>query len=178
MQAHASAGVSGGGAGIEVLAGSYGEEGHEEGGNGTGGHGEGGLPDLKPVFYAAEKAGYWEAVAGAMPKRGGKTRRYFIQAEEVEWNYTPEGYNRITGEDFTDDEKVFTSDFAGSTYIKCLYFGCVQLLCHPSCSPPVIALLRILWFVRVCCQLLRLVHASWCVAACTAVSGGQEAAGC
>jgi hypothetical protein len=75
---------------------------------------------------------YWRAVAGAMPSDGGATRKYYLQAEEVVWDYAPEGMNMITGMNFTEDEQVFTDMYMGSTYIKCLYFECAS---SKSCAP-------------------------------------------
>jgi FtsP/CotA-like multicopper oxidase with cupredoxin domain len=58
----------------------------------------------------------------------GKTRTYYIAADEVKWNYAPTGKNQITGMLLADDEKasVYTisgKDRIGSTYLKCLYRG-------------------------------------------------------
>lgn len=52
------------------------------------------------------------------------TRTYFIAADEVIWDYTPEGFNVITGQPFGDTENVFVQqgpDRIGSRYIKALY---------------------------------------------------------
>ena len=54
----------------------------------------------------------------------GKTRTYYIAADEVEWNYAPLGLNQMNGQEFNEDENVFvenSSDRIGSTYIKALY---------------------------------------------------------
>jgi hypothetical protein len=109
MQVDASAGIEGGSA-TEMIF-------EADGGS---------ISNLDPVFYCTEKNQYWTAVAGKMlPVKGGKTRNYFIQAEEVLWDYAPEGFNRITGKNFTEAEDVFVTNFVGSVYLKCLYFGCV-----------------------------------------------------
>jgi hephaestin len=53
-----------------------------------------------------------------------QTRTYYIAADEVDWNYAPQGKNMITGQPFTDDENVFVQngpDRIGSTYRKALY---------------------------------------------------------
>jgi hypothetical protein len=53
-----------------------------------------------------------------------KTRKYYIQAEEVNWDYAPQGKNVITGKPFTSEEAVFTKSSPsslGSKYRKCLY---------------------------------------------------------
>jgi len=54
----------------------------------------------------------------------GKTRTYYIAADEVEWDYAPSGLNLMKSHDFSEDENVFvenTSDRIGSKYIKALY---------------------------------------------------------
>jgi Multicopper oxidase len=71
---------------------------------------------------------YWREVEGAEPSVGGRLRRYYLQAEEVEWSYAPEGYNLITGLPFTASEAMFASAHIGSTYVKCLYFQCAPTL--------------------------------------------------
>jgi FtsP/CotA-like multicopper oxidase with cupredoxin domain len=51
-------------------------------------------------------------------------RVYYIAADEVRWNYAPDGKNDITGEPFDDTAAVFTKRGPlriGSTYIKALY---------------------------------------------------------
>jgi manganese oxidase len=55
---------------------------------------------------------------------GGTTRRYYIAADVVDWDYAPSGKNLITGQDFTDDENVFVGsgpDRIGRVYKKSLY---------------------------------------------------------
>src|SRR3954447_291448 len=62
------------------------------------------------------------AAKSAVPST--QTRTYYIAADEVDWNYAPQGKNMITGEPFTDDENVFVRngpDRIGSTYRKALY---------------------------------------------------------
>jgi len=52
---------------------------------------------------------------------GGKVRTYYIAADEVAWDYAPEGRNMITGAPFEEAAKVFVqraSDRIGSTYLK------------------------------------------------------------
>jgi manganese oxidase len=54
----------------------------------------------------------------------GVVRKYFIAADEVEWDYAPSGENAITGEAFGEDELVFVGDAPdriGSVYTKSLY---------------------------------------------------------
>src|SRR3954468_18694280 len=53
-----------------------------------------------------------------------QTRTYYIAADEVEWNYAPQGRNMVTGTAFGDDDNVFVqhgADRIGSTYKKSLY---------------------------------------------------------
>ena len=55
---------------------------------------------------------------------GGVTRTYYIAADEVDWNYAPQGRNMITGEAFDDTANVFVKQGVhriGSTYRKALY---------------------------------------------------------
>ena len=53
-----------------------------------------------------------------------QTRTYYIAADEVDWDYAPQGKNMITGQPFGDTENVFvghTPKTIGSTYRKALY---------------------------------------------------------
>jgi hephaestin len=55
-----------------------------------------------------------------------RTRTYFIAAEEVDWDYAPEGYDVMMNHPFTDEQLVFVEgnghDRIGSLYRKALYF--------------------------------------------------------
>ncbi len=61
----------------------------------------------------------------------GVTRTYYIEAQEIPWNYAPSGKNLITGDPDTVDTPPYTpsvytisgKDRIGSTYLKCLYRG-------------------------------------------------------
>ena len=69
---------------------------------------------------------YWASVGGAPFQNTGTgtERRFYIQAEEVDWNYAPEGRNEILGTPFSEDDEVFVGGkpgFVGSTYLKCIY---------------------------------------------------------
>lgn len=68
---------------------------------------------------------YWRDVGGAAFKAQGHTRRYYISADEVEWDYAPLHLNAITGKPFGEAENVFVghvpSSRIGSKYRKCLY---------------------------------------------------------
>jgi manganese oxidase len=53
-------------------------------------------------------------------------REYFISADEVRWNFAPDGVNDITGEPFDDKAKTYVEpgDRAiGATHTMCLYRG-------------------------------------------------------
>jgi manganese oxidase len=57
----------------------------------------------------------------ALPPR---TRRYYIKAEEVDWDYAPAGQNLCTGQAFGDEENVFvanTTNRVGSIYRKAVF---------------------------------------------------------
>jgi hephaestin len=61
---------------------------------------------------------------GAVPAEIGRTRTYFIQAEEVLWDYAPANRNQITGQPFGEQENVFVEngpDRIGKVYRKSLY---------------------------------------------------------
>lgn len=71
-------------------------------------------------------ASYWSSVSGGSFTPTGRTRTYYIETDEVEWNYAPTGSNQITGEPFDDTANVFVQQGPGrigSTYRKCLYRG-------------------------------------------------------
>lgn len=54
----------------------------------------------------------------------GKTRTYYIAADEVAWNYAPSGMNEITGKPFGEKEAAFVEqgpDRIGTAYRKVLY---------------------------------------------------------
>jgi manganese oxidase len=78
---------------------------------------------------AASSAGTQAVAATAAPTAApaaGKNRTYYVAADPVTWDYAPAGRNRITGEDFTEDEEVFVGagpDRNGSKYAKCIYRG-------------------------------------------------------
>jgi FtsP/CotA-like multicopper oxidase with cupredoxin domain len=54
----------------------------------------------------------------------GRTRTYYLAADEVRWDYAPLGRNNITGRPFGEAENVFVQqgpDRIGKVYIKALY---------------------------------------------------------
>lgn len=56
----------------------------------------------------------------------GQLRTYYIAAEEVEWDYAPQGSDLMMGSAYTDDQKVFVepgSDRIGHVYHKVRYVG-------------------------------------------------------
>jgi hephaestin len=63
-------------------------------------------------------------VTESIEQNAGRTREYFIAADEVAWDYAPTGINQITGEPFGEQENVFVEqgpDRIGKVYIKALY---------------------------------------------------------
>ncbi len=55
-----------------------------------------------------------------------ETRTYYIAAEEVDWNYAPEGRELMMGMEFNDDQNVFVEagpSRIGSVYHKVLYIA-------------------------------------------------------
>lgn len=75
-----------------------------------------------PVAVWALSRGSADAAGDA----GGQLRRYFIQAEEVTWDYAPDRRNRVTGERFDEEAAVFVKRGrarVGSTYRKALFRG-------------------------------------------------------
>jgi FtsP/CotA-like multicopper oxidase with cupredoxin domain len=69
---------------------------------------------------AHAEAGAAVSPAAYVPQK----RVYYIAAEELPWNYAPNGMNEITGQPFDDAANVFVqraSNRIGSTYVKALY---------------------------------------------------------
>lgn len=62
----------------------------------------------------------------ALQEDSGVVRSYYVMAEEVDWDYTPYGYDGCTGQDFNDAQRVFTETTTttlGSIYKKAIYSG-------------------------------------------------------
>jgi hypothetical protein len=62
--------------------------------------------------------------ATATAPAGGRTRTYYIAAEDVVWNYAPQGRNMVEGKPFDDTANVFVKrgqHRVGSRYHKALY---------------------------------------------------------
>lgn len=81
-----------------------------------------------PASEASDRgtAHHGAAATGAAASSTGRERTYFIAADEVVWNYAPDGINDITGQPFDDEANVFVQagpSRIGSAYTKCLYRG-------------------------------------------------------
>ena len=66
------------------------------------------------------------ALAASSGVATGQVRTYYIAADEVLWDYAPDGTNAITSAPFTADEEVFTKqgpNRVGHKYWKSLYRG-------------------------------------------------------
>ena len=73
------------------------------------------------LILACARAG---AAQGAGAKSTGKTRTYYIAADEVEWNYAPAGRDEAMGMPFDDISKLYTQPGPhriGSVYKKAVY---------------------------------------------------------
>jgi len=72
----------------------------------------------------ADHTGHADLAAGAAATCPGKTRSYYIAADEVQWDYAPSGKNLITGQPFDDVANVFVAagpDRVGHVYMKSQY---------------------------------------------------------
>lgn len=55
-------------------------------------------------------------------KKNTKVREYWIAADEVLWDYAPSfPINRMTDEEFTEDQRVFVEEGIGRTYLESIY---------------------------------------------------------
>jgi manganese oxidase len=62
----------------------------------------------------------------ALAATTGQVRTYYIAADQVLWDYAPDGINDITGKPFTEEQQVFTENGPnriGHRYYKSLYRG-------------------------------------------------------
>jgi FtsP/CotA-like multicopper oxidase with cupredoxin domain len=81
-------------------------------------------PDASPAgggHMAGEMATSATGSGGA-----GRTRTYYVGADEVVWDYAPAGRNEITGEPFDRSAETWVRPGPGrigSRYLKCLYRG-------------------------------------------------------
>jgi len=70
--------------------------------------------------------GHHDHGAALTAATAGQLRTYYIAADQVLWDYAPDGTNDITGKPFTPDEQVFTQNGPnriGHRYWKSLYRG-------------------------------------------------------
>lgn len=78
------------------------------------------------VFFLGLAIGLTEIAAAQQrqPADAGKTRVYYIAADEVEWDYAPSDIDHMTGKPFEGTAKVFTerkSNRIGKVYRKAIY---------------------------------------------------------
>ena len=69
---------------------------------------------------------YWQNVSGGGFQSDGKTRTYYISADQVVWDYAPRGTNEITRKPFDEVADTYVKNGPGrigSKYEKCLYRG-------------------------------------------------------
>ena len=69
---------------------------------------------------------YWSGVGGAAFQPDGVTRTYYVRADDVVWDYAPDGRNQITGQPFDEVADTYVKrgpGRIGSRYEKCLYRG-------------------------------------------------------
>ena len=60
----------------------------------------------------------------SLKPEGGRVRTYFVAADEVEWNYAPEGIDHMTGKPFSGYAKIHTENGPhriGTKYLKAVY---------------------------------------------------------
>ena len=83
---------------------------------------------------------YWNSVGGGAFQSDGVTRTYYIEADQVVWNYAPDGKNMITGKPFDQVADTYVKrgpGRIGSRYIKCLYRGYTDgTFTHLQARPP------------------------------------------
>jgi FtsP/CotA-like multicopper oxidase with cupredoxin domain len=79
----------------------------------------------RSVMTAAASAGLLAAGAGrAAARGGGRVRTYYVAADTVTWDYTPQHRNLASGKPYTTEERTFTSrdaDGLGTVYLKSRY---------------------------------------------------------
>jgi hypothetical protein len=76
--------------------------------------------------HAMQGTVYWHSVSGGSFHANGTTRTYYIGADQVVWDYAPDGRNDISREPFDDVADTFVKSGPGrigSRYVKCLYRG-------------------------------------------------------
>jgi hephaestin len=86
----------------------------------------GGAAGMTGMGAAASGSSYWSSVGGSAFRSDGVTRTYYIQADEVVWDYAPTGSNQVTGKPFDDVAATYAvagPGRIGPKYLKCLYRG-------------------------------------------------------
>ena len=84
------------------------------------------MPGMSMPMSSSPAASTPVVTASATATAAGQDRTYFLEADPVQWNYAPLGFDGITGNAFSDAANVFVKsakDRIGSTYTKCLYHG-------------------------------------------------------
>lgn len=59
-----------------------------------------------------------EGLAFRSPADAGKTRRYYLAANTVVWDYVPLGINACQGRDLSPEETLYARGGNSSTYLK------------------------------------------------------------
>ncbi len=80
-----------------------------------------GMPMTSPQGAGQD---YWSSVAGQPFRSSGRTRTYYLGADEVVWDYAPTGRNQITGKPFDEVADTWVQHGPtriGTRYVKCLY---------------------------------------------------------
>ena len=83
-----------------------------------------GAPAARSEHADHAASSHTNVAAGATQTCPGKTRTYYIAADEVNWDYVPSGKNLITGKPFDDVANVFMApgpDRVGHVYLKSEY---------------------------------------------------------
>ena len=83
-----------------------------------------GAPAARSEHADHAASSHTNVAAGAALTCPGKTRTYYIAADEVNWDYVPSGKNLITGKPFDDVANVFMApgpDRVGHVYLKSEY---------------------------------------------------------
>jgi manganese oxidase len=73
---------------------------------------------------SAAGKGHWSSVAGQPFRSNGRTRTYYLGADEVVWNYAPTRRNQVTGKPFDEVADTWVKHGptrVGTRYVKCLY---------------------------------------------------------
>jgi hephaestin len=85
-----------------------------------------GMDHSSSTGATGQNSSYWNDVAGAPFTPDGTVRRYYISADQVVWDYAPDGRNDITDKPFDAVADTYVKNGPGrigSRYMKCLYRG-------------------------------------------------------